>query len=1235
MRKYNIINNTLGWFTFLVAAITYLLTIEPTASFWDCPEFIAQGYKVEVGHPPGNPIYILVARLAACFAGGDVMAVSKCVNAMSAILSAATILLLFWTITHLVKRLVVKDGQEDSMTLSQYLVVMGSGLCGALAYTWSDTFWFSAVEAEVYAFSSFCTALVFWLILKWENRADSPTSDRWIILIAYVFGFSLGVHLLNLLCIPAIALVYYYRKTKNSNTKGSLITLLVSFAIIGVILYGLEPGFVELGGYFDRFFVNTLGMGYNTGVIFYAIVLLAAIAWCLWELKKGKDETRMKVSFLVAILLSGIPFIGSSLLIPIIILIALAVYLFRFLKKVPTRVFSNIILSIFMIFVGFTCYGLILIRSSANTPLDENSPNSAYALKGYLSRDQYGKSPLLYGQAYTATPQLEFNGSSLKYRANNGSTQYARVVKQNENDPDQYVATGHDFDIAYPSAMCMVFPRMHSSMPSHVKYYNEFLDVENHPLTNVDISKDMIVDPNGNPVQDYSIIDFVTQNYGINTTRPSFGQNMEFFFGYQLHYMYWRYFMWNFAGRQNDIQGLSASDLTHGNWISGIPFIDNARLGDQSLLPADYTTDNKGHNVFYCLPLLLGLIGLLWQVFSSKRGTEQFWVVFFLFFMTGIAIVLYLNQTPLQPRERDYAYAGSFYAFAIWIGMGVAGIWRSIVWLMKRSKKTGNEEKDAVIEQEVSGSKPAMAMAAVAALIGLFVPLQMVSQTWDDHDRSGRYCARDFGMNYLSSVDKDGIIFTNGDNDTFPLWYLQEVEGYRTDVRVVNLSYLATDWYIAQMQRAAYDSKPLPMQADKYTYAYGDRQSCNVDPDANTELTPLIKSLQEIYKDDSGKNDDGRISGNVMYPNTFIPIDVEQAIKAGVVTEQERDQVLEAIPVDISQGSMTSSDIMSLDLIASSIAEGWKRPCYFAMTVADDLYSRFTPYMRNTGMAYQIVPIKQDENRGDTPCFTDKMYENVTKKFRWGGLDEAEPGSIYLDETVRRMVETTRAAMVSLAYDLTNEGIIGKQAKASGQTQFMGKPVDNYIKDRFDKALNILNLMEQKLPEKACPYTLNMGGKQRVANIYNTLGTEADKPELVKKAVDIIENEILRYSQYMIYYQSLGNRINGLSTYDQNVMSLYYPQLFSRYKELNPEGFDALIKKVKGMGVYTNEVEDYIKAMEQRKSLEQQYSEEEIEAMYEAAQRAQDNQGGEGEDMGFTMPSAEAAAQEDQNVIAN
>ncbi|MDY6251871.1 MAG: DUF2723 domain-containing protein, partial [Bacteroidales bacterium] len=668
MKKYNIINNTLGWIIFAVAAFTYLSTIEPTASYWDCPEFVAQAFKSEVGHPPGNPIFILAGRFAANFAGGDVMKVAKCVNAMSALLSAATILLLFWTITHLVKRLVVRDGEDDKMSLAQYLVVMGSGVCGALAYTWSDTFWFSAVEAEVYAFSSFCTALVFWLILKWENRASEPQSDRWIILIAYVFGFSLGVHLLNLLCIPAIALVFYYRNYKNTTVTGSLITLAISFAVIVLILWGLEPGFVELGGYFDYFFVNVLGVPYNVGVVVYAVLTLAAFGWCIYELHRGGSDKAISWSFFLSIFMSGIPFIGESMFIPVVILVALGLYLFRFMKKVPVRIFSNVILSILMIFIGFTCYSLIIVRSNANTPLDENSPNSMFALSGYLSRDQYGKTPLLYGQVYTATTpqyQSDENGRATA-RMTKGAKQYTRVVKTHAGEPDRYIMKGYNGDLVYPREMCMLFPRVWSAQ--HADYYNSYFNVQENPFDNVLAT--IVVDADGNP-------DTRFQQSQQLLPRPSFGDNLDFFFGYQLNYMYFRYFMWNFAGRQNDIQGLNgqSGDVTRGNWISGIPAIDNARLGDQSLMPTDYTTGNKGHNVFYCLPLLLGIIGLLWQAFAGKRGIEQFWVVFFLFFMTGIAIVLYLNQPPLQPRERDYAYAGSFYAFAIWIGMGVAGLW--------------------------------------------------------------------------------------------------------------------------------------------------------------------------------------------------------------------------------------------------------------------------------------------------------------------------------------------------------------------------------------------------------------------------------------------------------------------------------------------------------------------------------------------------------------------------------
>ncbi len=1173
MKKYNIINNTLGWLTFVVAAVTYLLTIEPTASFWDCPEFIAQAMKSEVGHPPGNPIFILAGRFAANFAGGDVMAVAKCVNAMSALLSAGTILLLFWTITHLVKRLVVRDGETDSMTLAQYLVVMGSGLCGALVYTWSDTFWFSAVEAEVYAFSSFCTALVVWLILKWEDRADQPGSDRYLILIAYVFGFSLGVHLLNLLCIPAIALVMYYRKAAHATLKGSLITLLISFVVIVLILYGLEPGFVEVAGYFDLFFVNTLGMSFNSGVLFYAALALAVFSWSIYELYTAKSEQRMRLSFFLTILISGMAFIGDNLLIPVVLLAALGYYLFKMMKRVPVRLFGNIVMSVLMIFIGFSCYALIIIRSSANTPLDENSPNSMFALSSYLSRDQYGKTPLLYGPVYTAsTPQFESTPEgTASTRMKVGKTQWARQVKANENDPDRYIEAGKSIDYVYPSEMNMLFPRIWSTNPGHTQYYNSFFDVENRPFGQVNAT--VIVDENGNPDTRFQ----QAQQY---MPRPSFWNNMQFFVSYQLNYMYFRYFMWNFAGRQNDVQGLNgeAGDVTRGNWITGFSAIDNARLGDQELLPDDYGKNNKGHNVFYCLPLLLGLLGLLWQGFKGERGIQQFWVVFFLFFMTGIAIVLYLNQPPMQPRERDYAYAGSFYAWSIWVGMGVAALWNVVCHFMApKAKKGAKAQADST--QAVAGGA-STAVAAVAAVVGLLVPLQMVSQTWDDHDRSMRYAARDFGMNYLSSVAPNGIIFTNGDNDTFPLWYLQEVEGYRTDVRVVNMSYLATDWYISQMRRASYESAPVPMQATDLTFAYGDRQASIVT--ANDSVVSLTQALTALYGNDSDRSKDGRVTGLMPYNRVTVAANADAAVKAGVISQWERAQAADTMYLSLGEDNsqMVSSEAMVLDIINSSIKDGWKRPVYFACTVDSRLYEKVAQYLRNTGMAYQVVPVAG--NAGDDPkSNTDVMYENVTTKFRWGGLDTADPSKLYLDETVRRMVNTTRTMMVNLAGDLADEA---QQARESGQATWHGMPTEQWVADRTAKALNILKLMQEKLPEAACRYgavifrNQYVGCKAAMAEVYHQVAQLNGKAELTQQAATLVEQEVLGTAQYVRFASSLAAAHPGLAVCDlDRRMSFYnFPMALLAYKNINPNGYDALLKKVNAMGVGKAEVDQLV-----------------------------------------------------------
>ena len=1176
MKKYKLINNTLGWLIFLIAAVTYLLTIEPTASFWDCPEFIAQGFKTEIGHPPGNPIFILAANFASKFAGGDVMAVAKCVNAMSAIFSALTILLLFWSITHLVKKLVVKDGEEDKMSLAQYLVVMGSGICGALAYTWSDTFWFSAVEAEVYAFSSFCTALVFWLILKWEDQADESGSDRWIVLIAYVFGVSLGVHLLNLLCIPAIALIFYYRQCrsngKDSTLKGSLITLLVSFVIVGLILYGLEPGFVEWGQKFDLFFVNTLGMSFNSGVLVYAIVLLAALAWALWELYRNKSDLRIKLSFALAVLLSGVLFIGDSMLIPLVLFIALCVYLFKFCKRIPVRVFTNIVSCIMVIFIGFSCYALILIRSSQNTPLDENSPNNTFALSKYLSREQYGETPLLYGRTLYSDIMYQEAGSGVMQPATKeGPMQYAPEVKTSDDQPDHYKELGKKKSYRYSPEQNMLFPRIHDE--KHEREYVEWLGMQG---TQVEATTQ--IDRDGNPTNKEMKM------------KPTMMENLRFFVDYQLNYMYWRYFMWNFSGRQNDLQGMG--EITHGNWISGYSFIDNPRLGDQSLLPDDLGKGNKGHNVFYMLPLIMGIIGLLWQAYRGRRGIEQFWVVFFLFFMTGIAIVLYLNQTPSQPRERDYAYAGSFYAYSIWIGMGVAGLWSLIMWaLKKKGKKATKDGEQAAVADNTNRRGVATAVAAVAALIGILVPLQMVSQTWDDHDRSGRTAARDFGRNYLSSVAPNGVLFCNGDNDTFPLWYLQEVEGYRTDVRAVNLSYLATDWYISQMQRAAYESAPLPMQAGKETFAYDDRQFCYfIQPDENP--TEALQSLAHIYGPESKNNPYGITE--IHYPKVYIPVDADQALKAGVVREEQRDQVQESINMDLKRmgSGMTASQLMSFDIIASSIAEGWKRPCYFAMTVPDSYYLGLDPYLRLTGLVYQVTPMLNNTKPGDIGVSTDIMYDNVVNKFLWGGLDTAKPGSIYLDETVSRMVTTIRSAIIDLASALINEGTLARnsqQALPAGMTQ------EAYTADRYKKARTVLDLMMEKLPTNISPFTVQMG--EQVALLYYNLGKNNEDHDCITISNKLLESEIMRYGNYLRFYQSLdASQYDRLTNVDKFIDQQYMIfMLQDYYKQCGEEKYSEIMGKLAANGVNVERLQSYQRSYDQAMLQRQQAAQAQAE----------------------------------------
>ncbi len=1161
MKKYNIINNSLGWFCFFVAAVTYLLTVEPTASFWDCPEFIAQGTKLEVGHPPGNPIFMLAARFFVNFAGGDMSKAALMVNSMSALLSAGTILLLFWTITHLVKRLIVRD-DATVVSLPKMITIFGSGLCGALAYTWSDTFWFSAVEGEVYAFSSFCTALVFWLILKWENRADRPHADRYLVLIAYVIGVSIAVHLLNLLCIPAIVLVIYYRKFKDTNAKGSLIALAISAAIVALILYGLVPGFIEVAGYFEIFFVNTLGTPYNIGVLFYALLFVGVIIWCVRSLYRQRSVSAIRWSFLLSVLLSGIPFIGSSLWIPVVLTAALAFWLWT-ARKLPVRWLTLSALSIMVIFAGYSSYALLLIRSAANPPMNQNAPDNVFDLASYLSREQYGDTPLLYGHTFASTVQRELtDAGEYTYRKKLGKDIYTKIVKNSPDEPDRYVVARQQS--SYEMVPKMLFPRMYSTAGSHPKTYMEWINADESDLDRVTVP--LVVDSDGNTIQETEL------------ARPTFAQNMSYFLNYQLNYMYWRYFMWNFAGRQNDYAG--QGEANRGNWISGIPFIDNPRLGDQSLLPDEYGKGNKGHNVFYMLPLLMGVLGLCWQSFHSKRGIEQFWVIFFFFFMTGIAIVLYLNQPPLQPRERDYAFAGSFYAFAIWVGMGVAAISAILHHLLKDKKK------EAGAAAPSDGRGKALLAAGVAAAAGVLVPLQMVSQTWDDHDRSGRYTTRDFGMNYLSSVDPNGIIFTNGDNDTFPLWYAQEVEGFRTDVRVVNLSYLTTDWYAHQMRVATDGASGIPVSASPADYAYDRLQYSFFDPEnMSSEEVSAATSLDDLYHSPQATYNGSRV---MRYPMMYIPANAGAAARAGVIEERELPAAEEAIRIDLpndpynTSGGVTLSQALSLDMINTQVQNGWNRPAYFAMTVPDEFYLSMGPYMRNTGLAYQVTPLRNPEqgDAGNHPwTATDKMYRNVTGKFRWGGLDKAGSGDIYLDETVRRMVTTHRSAMADLAAALYLEGYDAThRADSLGNGGTVTEADRAFAADRYKKAETVLDLIGEKLPTSVAPYSIQIG--EQIARCYIQLADATGKDALRLKGLDILHGEILRYGAYLPYFKELRKTLlasgfGGLSGVDRFVPSyLYY--LLDDYVQAGGDT-DALQKELAAKGVNLNDLEDYLR----------------------------------------------------------
>ena len=1126
MKQYKLVDNIFGWVAFIIAAFVYCSTIEPTASFWDCPEFITTAYKQEIGHPPGAPFFMLLGNFFTHFAS-DTTQVAKMVNMMSALLSAVCIMFLFWTITHLARKLIIGDWKE--MNTGKLIAIEASGMVGALIYTFSDTFWFSAVEGEVYAFSSAFTAVVFWLILKWEDHADEPHSDRWLVLIAYMTGLSIGVHLLNLLCIPAIVLVYYYKKVPHANLKGSLLALVLSFLVVVAVLYGVVPGIITVGGWFELFFVNVLGCPFNTGEIVYIICLVASVIWGIYETYNAseKNEKKQNIAFVLGFGMLGIPFYGygwTAVICGVIVLAALWFALnykrkkeittgvdevtgitkkkMQVLPLISARIKNTALLCMLMLMIGYSSYALIVIRSSANPPMDQNSPEDIFTLGSYLSRDQYGDRPLFYGQAYTSQVALEVDGNMCKPVMKEGEPVYQRKEKASADEKDSYFVVSHKNKYVY--AQNMLFPRMYSS--AHASAYEDWMGgVEG------------------------SQVPYDRCGESIMVKVPSQIDNIRFFLSYQCNFMYWRYFMWNFAGRQNDIQGNGEPE--HGNWISGFSFIDDALYGDQSKLPDDLKA-NKGHNVFYCMPLILGLIGLFWQAWYTRKrkvmkngveteetlpiGIQQFWVVFFLFFMTGLAIVIYLNQTPMQPRERDYAYAGSFYAYAIWCGLGVL----AIINLLKQKMK-------------LSGT----AVSAIVAVITLLVPIQMASQTWDDHDRSNRYTCRDFGQNYLMSLQEKSnpIIFTNGDNDTFPLWYNQEVEGVGTDARVCNLSYLQTDWYIDQMMRPAYNSPSVPITWPRLDFCSGTNEYVSVEPEAKKQILDFYKQDPENAKKQFGdepfelknilknwvrsKNPDMHF---IPTDTLYVTIDKEAVKKSGMMMAS--DSIPDKMVISLAgKSALYKNDLMMLEMLAQC---NWTRPLYVALTVGEDNYMNLGENFVQEGLVNRITPFTTNVP-GAKRFDTEKTYHMIMTRFKFGNLKQK---GLYIDETTMRMCYTHRRLLGQTALQLIAEG-------------------------KKQKAINILKKAEVEIPTYNVPLDYLNGGID-MARGWLMAGQKAKGKEYVEA---IWKNA----SQYLNYYLSLPNDKFLMSQNDcirqimimQNicdVAGMVSPQLEQKYqKQLN------------------------------------------------------------------------------------
>lgn len=1012
------LNTITGWLVAIIAAVVYFLTLEPTVSWWDCGEYISTAYKLQVGHPPGAPLFQMLGRFFSLFAGGDVTKVAMMVNVMSALCSALTIAFLFWTITMMARKVWMKEG-EDAPWVNKIGVLL-AGFVGAVAYTFTESFWFNAVEGEVYAMSSFFTAVTFWAILKWEQVADDPKSTRWIIFIAFLIGLSIGVHLLNLLCVPAFVYVVYFKKWKKTSFGGFVVAGLVSVVLLWFLNMFLVPQVINLAGKTELFFVNSLGAPFNVGAIVFFTVVIALIIFGLWFSAKKKHV-----------------------------------------------IANTAILSLMFILIGYSSFFMLIIRANTNTPINENEPKEALSMLAYINRDQYGSWPLLYGPYYNAPVTDLVDGTPI-YVKDKEAGKYVITDDNKRSKPD------------YPDELKTLFPRMWSTQRgSHSDMYDSY-------------RKDKKGNIVGNNVR-------VTNYRGqtLNVSKPTFGQNLKFFIDYQCNWMYWRYFMWNFVGRQNDIE--SQGELSHGNWISGINAIDSARLGDQSNIPA--SLKNPGRTTYYFLPLILGLIGLVWLL---KRDWKQSWIIFLLFFMTGLAIVIYLNQTPNQPRERDYSYAGSFYAFAIWIGFGVIAL---IDWISKLVKKN-----------------TMVTTVAVGLVCFLAVPCVLAANGWEEHNRSGKTSARDWAKNYLAQLPPNAVIFTRGDNDTFPLWYVQEVEGFRTDVRVCNYMLSGGYWYVHQMGRKVYESEKLPLSLSPKEYDNGVNESMIVEEEdyfkgKDVELKQVIDF---IHNPKAVKRYAGGTYNYVPCRNIKLTVDKEACIRNGIVPESMQDRIVDEITWEIKDDYLYKSAIMLLDFMATN---NWERPVYFTSFSDMSRVLGIDKYLHMEGLAYRFIPVEAEDfvkayrggvyREGSYDLLVNKANEGIVN---WGSMNQN--GVVPDRESVRNM------SYAQLAYSRLAQALVNH--------------------NQLDSAVIVMDKFQEFFPNEKFPVEIHT---YQFPEMYYICGAIDKGDTYMRNLVDNYSDKVRYYGgmkpKFRKYYQedideamSLLKHFNGVAKkYERNKLA--------------------------------------------------------------------------------------------------